>query len=165
MVFPLIAAAVGLVAAGTAVSIFGASKANEANKEAILIQQQQEAVRRQAMELDASRRQLENIRTVQRARAQALATATHQGAGLGSGLQGGFAQVFGQGAWNATGIAQNLQLGRNMFDLNAQLSEVKMQQSDAGMISQIGSGLTSLGGSLFGSAGAFGRLTSGPSNG
>lgn len=90
------------------------------------IQQQ----RRQAMELDASRKQKEVIRNQQRARSLALTTATAQGASRGSGLQGGYGQISGQSGVNALGIQQNLQIGRNIFDYNYQISQNRIAASE-----------------------------------
>jgi hypothetical protein len=148
-----------------AASFFGgqgsADAYNEEQKQQIQLQKQVEAQRRQAMELDASRKQRENIRQVQRARSVALTNATSQGAAQGSGLQGGYGQIQGQGAWNALGISQNLQIGRNIFDLNAQISDSKIRMADAQRDQQFWQGLGSLGSSMTSAAGGFGKLGSG----
>ena len=83
------------------------------------------AIRRQAMELSASRQQMEIMRNMQRARALALNNATNQGAQFGTGLQGGYGQISGQSNVNALGVQQNLMQGRDMFDLNEQTGQIK----------------------------------------
>lgn len=89
-----------------------------------------ERQRLQAMEIDARRSQTEIIRNQQRARALAVTTATAQGASRGSGLQGGYGQISGQTTYNALGVQQQLDLGRNMFNLNSQLAGQRTQMVD-----------------------------------
>lgn len=108
-----------------------ASQANLAiNKGTIQAQQTIEANKRAAMEVDARRNQLEIIRTQQRARAMGLATAKHQGASGGSGLQGAYGQFSGQTGVNLLGVQQNLEVGRNIFDQNAQISANNIATAD-----------------------------------
>jgi hypothetical protein len=85
-------------------------------------QQRIEAQRRSAMELDARRNQLEIVRNQQRARALGLSNATHSGTKSSSGLQGAYGQVSGQTGVNLLGVQQNLQIGQNIFDQNANIS-------------------------------------------
>jgi hypothetical protein len=151
----------GLKAFGSATSMSAASESNKAKQQEIQLQMQVEAQRKRAMEMDARRKQLENFRNVQRAHALALTTATSQGASDGSGLQGAYSQIGAQGGWNAAGINQNLEIGRNIFGINAQISGTKSRQANAAQQMQLGSGISSLGGDLMGAAGPFGRLTSG----
>ena len=49
---------------------------------------------------------------------------------------------------NLLGVNQNLAIGRNIFDLNAQVSQGKMDMADAQAWSATGASLTGLGGSL-----------------
>lgn len=151
-------AGLGLSAAGAYTSAQSAKKQNEAQQQMIAEQQQQEAIRKQAMELDAQRKQTENIRQVQRQRALGLATATNQGAQYGSGLQGGFGQILGQGNWNALGIQQNLGFGEQTFDSNARLSQDKMQYADAQTMGAYGAGMSSLGGAFISTASTLGNI-------
>lgn len=97
-----------------------------------IVQQQQniEAQKRQAMEVDARRQQLEIIRNQQRGRALALTNANAQGARLGSGLQGGYGQIAGQSGVNILGVQQALQTGRNVFDANANITGLNLQMGD-----------------------------------
>ncbi len=89
-----------------------------------------EATKRQAMEVDARRQQLEIIRNQQRGRALGLTAATSQGASKGSGLQGGYGQISGQSGTNLLGVQQNLQSGRNIFDSNANITDLNSQMAD-----------------------------------
>lgn len=145
----------------------GADKYTNAEKTKINLEQQVEEQRRKAMELDASRKQIENIRQVQKATALARVAAVGGGSELGSGLAGGKAQIAGQGAWNALGIQQNLQIGETTFDLNAQIGQQKIVQAEANKQIQEGQAWSKLGGQIGQSAkplanilGAFGPKTS-----
>ena len=100
------------------------------NKNIIGTEFQMEAQRQQAMELDAKRQQMEIIRNQQRARALTLTNATAQGAQFGTGVQGGYGQTQGQAGTNLLGTQQQLDLGRNMFNLNKQLAGQKQQGVD-----------------------------------
>lgn len=167
-------AGVGLAAQGAGSYLgYGASKGQAqaqqesaaANAKIAGLQQGIEAQKFRAMELDASRRSLESIRAGQRARASGLAAATSQGAGSGSGLQGGYGNISGQMGTSLVGIGQNLEIGRNIFGLNAQISEQKIAIANAGAKSAqygseaaLGQGLTSFGGSLMSAAGSAGKL-------
>jgi hypothetical protein len=141
-------AGIGLSAAGAYSSYQGAKGQAEASKQMAAIEMQQEKVRMQAMELSARRQQMEVVRNQQRARSLALTVANSQGAQFGSGLSGGYGQIAGQTGVNLLGISQNLGFGEQMFALNNQLSQTKMQYADAGSQMALGSGLSSLGGTL-----------------
>lgn len=154
-------ASLAMSAGGTGLSIFGASKQAAAQKQIALLEQSADAQRRKAMEVAARRQEIENGRNVQRARSMGLATATAQGGEFGSGLQGGQAQAAGQGNWNQLGIQQSLQTGETLFDINGQISQQKIKAGQAATLSSIGSGLTSLGGSMMGSLNAMSRLSGG----
>lgn len=157
----------GLGVVGLGLQLYGGSKASqEAQHQAELAQKnyvletQVNTQRKQAMELSASRQQLENYRNVQRARAQGMAAAVNQGAQFGSGIQGGQAQAQSQGAFNNLGITQNLEIGRNIFGLNNQISGNKalMSQSQANQATDMG--LASLGGSLVKNSGMISNIFS-----
>ncbi len=96
------------------------------------LQQQAQAINFQAMNLVARRQQMEQFRIAQRARAQSLATATAGGAQFGTGLFGANAQTQGQTGFNVLGIQQNLELGREMFNVNAGISQQNIAQSQLG---------------------------------
>jgi hypothetical protein len=111
-------------------SLNAAQQSAGINSQIINFNNQIQAQHQRAMELDAQRQQIENVRQQQRARASSLTAATAQGARFGSGLQGGYGQISGQGNTNAVNISQNLQIGENVFGLNNQVSQqnVNMQQ-------------------------------------
>ena len=155
------AVGVGLSAAGTLTSIQAAKKQNQAQQQVIAGEQAAEAQKQKAMEIDARRRQLETFRNVQRSRSLALTNATNQGAGQGSGLQGGFGQIGGEGGTNLLGIYQGLETGRDLFGINSQISQAKIGLANASQQAALGAGLSSLGGAAINSLGTIGKLTSG----
>jgi len=156
------AVGVGLSAYGAYNQYQGSKDISEAQQQQIRLEQQAEAQRRQAMEIKARRDRLEAIRVGQRARALGLASATSQGAsGEGSsGLQGAFGQISGQTGTNLLGITQPLEIGRNIFDINSQISQAKIAQAQAGTQVSFGQGLSSLGGQLISNIGPLGSLGS-----
>lgn len=111
-------------------SIVAAGQSRTINQGIVGEQREIEATKRQAMEVDARRQQLEIIRQQQRGRALGLTTATAQGASKGSGLQGGYGQISGQTGVNILGVQQNLQAGRNIFDSNASISNYNSDMAD-----------------------------------
>lgn len=168
MIIPLIIAGVGL--AMSAYSAYSSSQAQgkyseeqtRVQGEISKLELQAEAQRRQQMELGSRRQSLELFRGAQRARALALTNATSQGASQGSGLQGGYGQISGDAYNNALGINQNLQIGRNIFDINAQISPLKAQLTSSTASYQTAAstaqGIGNIGGSLMNSASTFGKL-------
>lgn len=141
---------VGMGVVGMGMQIYGAFSGAENARKASEINQQIAAdegrineQKRQAMELSGRRQQLEVMRNNQRLRAQATNAATNQGAQFGSGLQGGLAQIQDQSFFNLQGINQNLDIGRNIFSINADISQKKQQlaqvQGDAATDQAIGS--------------------------
>lgn len=155
-------AGVGLSAFSAVGQANAASRSAELQQEQIAEQQKQEALRKRAMELDARRRQMEVLRNQQRARSIALATSTGQGAGLGgSQLQGAYGQISGQANTQGVGIEQNLDLGRQMFDINANISSNRIAMAGVAGESATYGALGSLGGTLINSMGAVGRLGQG----
>jgi len=115
-------------AAAQSVTAAGASR--DINQGIVAQQKNIEATKRQAMEVDARRQQLEIIRNQQRGRALGLTTATSQGASKGSGLQGGYGQISGQTGVNLLGVQQNLQAGRQVFDANAAITNLNSDMAD-----------------------------------
>ncbi len=157
----------GLGAIGIGLQIFGGLKSSEEAKQQAELSQknfqletQVNAQRKTAMELSARRQQLENYRNVQRARAQGMNTAVTQGAQFGTGILGGQAQATDQGAVNNLGITQNLEIGRNIFGLNDQISGNKSQMSASQGRQAEDQALASLGGSLVKNAGTIGNIAS-----
>jgi hypothetical protein len=108
-----------------------ASQASLAINKGIVSEQQSiEATKRQAMEVDARRQQLEIIRGQQRARSLGLTNSTAQGSSKGSGLQGGYGQASGQSGVNLLGVQQALQSGENIFDANANITGYNSQMAE-----------------------------------
>jgi len=160
---------------GLAAKLFGGSESTDAAKaqaqaqsayniQQTKLEQQVEAQRMNAMEVDARRKQREAIRNQQRAQSMALAAATNQGAQFGSGLQGGYGQIAGETGTSQLGIQQALQTGRNIFGINSQLSQAKIdysQQTAANTQKQLeGQAWSSFGGSLIQGAPTFGKVGS-----
>lgn len=154
------AAATALAVAGIGLgvaSFFGGQGAAEEEariqKAKFAEEQKIEAQKRLGMELDASRRTIQTVRAAQQARSIALTNATAQGAGSGSGLQGGYGQIAGQANSGLLAINQNLDIGRNISDSNQAISGLNMQLADAKADASFWSGLGSLGGSFTKAAG------------
>jgi len=154
------AAATALAVAGIGLgvaSFFGgasnAKKQAKIQKQIFAEQQKIEEQKRLGMELDAQRRVIQTIRGAQQARSIALANATAQGAGRGSGLQGGYGQIAGQENTGLQAIGQNLDIGRHISQSNVAISGLNMQLANAKAQESMWSGLGSLGGKLTGAAG------------
>ena len=154
----------GLTAVGTFMGMGAASDYNVAQKKDIQLEQQVEGQRKQAAQLKYERDSMEVFRNNQRARAQGLEAATSQGAQFGSGLQGAYGQIRGQTGYNLLGINQNKEIGDNVFGLNAQISNTKIDMANSQKDQQLAQGITSLGSSIFGSSKALGNIFSGYSN-
>lgn len=161
-----ISLAFGLIGLGT--SLFGSHGQSETAHQTAVVSQdvaKQEGLvndqRRQQMELQGRRQQLENIRNTQRARALGTAAAVNQGANLGSGYSGGQAEAFDTGATNAIGINQNLEIGRNIFGLDDKISADKQQLASLGGDAAKYAGIANFGNSIFKSSGMLGQLAQG----
>lgn len=157
----------GIGAIGLGLSAVGKFKASEDAGQMNALEKQQAGFemaingqKRQQMELNGRRSLLETFRNTQRLRAQAVQSGVSQGAQFGSGLAGGTAQVTAQGNYNAMNINQNLDIGRNIFGLNDQISGVKMKMSDVKTSLANDQAISSLGGAVLGSAGKIGDLAS-----
>lgn len=142
-----------------------------AQKEQIAAEQRAEQLRRRQMELEARRRSLETVRNQQKARAMALAASNNQGASAGSGLQGGYGQISGDANTQLLATAQNLGIGRGLFDANMSNSYARMSYADASTDAATARGIGQFGSTLLSSADAMGRISggvnasSGPSGG
>lgn len=111
-----------------------------------------ERARERQMALESARRRREIIRNQIVANSQATYNAYAQGAGEGSGLQGGLAQVSGDSGNQQVAVNQNQQLGSQIFAAN-------QKYYDASGMANFGAGLSSLGGALINNAGTIGRLS------
>jgi len=159
---------IGIMAVGLGMQIFGGvSQAQNAKQTAAVNQDiaKQEAaindVKARQMEMEARRTQIENMRNGQRARAQAIQTATTQGAQFGTGLQGGLAQVQDKMAWNMLGVDQALANGRDINSLNKNISSDKMQLAALGGENATAAGYSSLGGALIKAGPIVGQVSQG----
>lgn len=150
---------------GLGMKIFGMDSASKAANAAYGIesnitglQQQVNNQKQQQMELSARRGQLENFRNAQRLRAQGVNSAVGQGAQYGSGLQGSLAQNTSQSLFNSQGINQNLEIGRNIFGINNQISQQNLALSKVKSDMNTDQGWASLGGSILQSSGTIGNV-------
>lgn len=164
---------IGLSAIGLGMKLFGsfsgadhtaeyAQQMNAQEQQKFGLEKQVNEQRRQSMELSASRQNLETFRRVQQARAAGLQAATNQGAQFGSGYAGGQGSINAQGMFNVQGVNQNLAIGRNIFGLDNQITDVNARESTIksnfqGQQAQ-DQAWQSLGGSLMGSAGTIGNI-------
>ena len=126
------AVAIGLV--GGVMQAIGASKQAKASEKA-------EKARQRMMQLEAMRKRREMIREATVARAQATSNATAQGAGEGSGLQGGIAQITSRQNRNVQASNQDEALGNKVFSANRDYAK-------AGSLIAFGGGISSLGNAL-----------------
>jgi hypothetical protein len=135
-----------------------------------------EELRRQAMETDVYRKNLEEIRGAQQTAAKASAYASNQGGLFGTAAQAGQQGVTSKSAFNLEGLSISKQIGESTFDTNALISQNKIAQAQllqgyntqkAGFQTQLAgiqgneatnTGLTSLGGSIMGASGPAGKL-------
>lgn len=123
--------AMGLSVVGGVISAMGAMKQAKASAKA-------EKLRERMMSLEAMRKRRELVREGVVARAQATSNAVSQGAGEGSALQGGIAQITNQQNRNVLASNQDEKLGHGVFKANRQYAAA------GGMIA-IGQGISSLG--------------------
>lgn len=155
----------GLGAVGSIIGGIGGMMSSSAISEQQMkiagLEKQAEEQRHKAMVLQARRQATEISRNQQRANAMALQAATSQGASQGSGLQGGYGQIAGQTATNMAGVNQNYQIGENMFGINNQISNAKMQIAQLGGEAAMWQGISSLGGSVMKIAGPLGNMMQG----
>lgn len=157
----------GIAAVGVGLQLFGGFSASAKAKEAYGIQSnitglegQVNNQRRTAMELSARRQSMEIFRNAQRARATAINNATNQGASYGnsSGLPGGLAQVSDQSMFNLQGVNQNLEIGRNIFGLDDQISKQKLALSGVQSSMMTDQSINQLGSTIAGSAGTISKV-------
>lgn len=127
--------AMGLAVVGGVISAMGAAKQAKASAKA-------EKLRERMMQLEAMRKRRELIREGTIAKAQAVSNATAQGAGEGTALQGGIAQVTQQVNRGVLASRQDESLGSGVFKANREYAKA------GGMIA-LGQGISQLG-SAFG---------------
>jgi hypothetical protein len=154
-------AGLGLEIYGGLSAMNAAKQETEISKQEVGVELQQDAVRRQAMELSAQRQMTQQVRNNQQARSAALAAQVASG---GSGMAGQQSSSFGGAVGNISGatgqnilgISQNLQQGEQMFNLNASLDQLKLQMAGAQGNAATAQGISSLGGSLMSVGKTFG---------
>jgi len=114
----------------SAQSVEASNKSFGINQNIITSEQGVEAQKQQAMEVDARRQQMEIIRNQQRGRALSLTTGVAQGGSgyaRGASARGGvYGQLSGQTGVNLLGVQQNLDIGRNIFGLNQNISNQRI---------------------------------------
>lgn len=160
---PIILAATAI--AGTATAVYGtmqqkeaANKQNEYNQQVLTQEKQAAALQKQQADLESQRRTMEIVRNNNRARAIALSNSVTGGAQYGSGLQGGYGQISGEANTQLLGVSQNQELANSLYGVNSGISNTRFAQYGASSQFYSGSALTSLGGEMIQSMGAFGRL-------
>lgn len=153
---------------GLGMKIFGsisgsedAQKASQVSQDEARQEQSINDAKTQAMEINGRRQQLDIIRTQQRQRAQAVQTATTQGANQGSGLQGGIAQGFDQTLFNLQGVNNALATGRQINTLNQNISNDKQQMAGIQADQATDAAWSSVGGSLMSAGPTIGNLAKG----
>lgn len=159
MAISAIVASVAVSAVGVAASVSASSKAASASKDIASAQNDANQLSLQAMQTDARRRQLETIRQAQIARSTSTATAVSQNAQLGSGLQGGYAQISGESNWNVLGVNQNVDFGKEMASINNRITSDRIDMASAQSMAGWGQGLQGFGNLMGNSIGPLGRLT------
>lgn len=165
---------IGLGLASVGLSLFGANKQNKGNQQQIaaakvsaaagadIAQQEinEDQVRRTGMELSAHRSNMEDLRSAQKSRSMALTAASGSGASVtgGSALGGAYGGISGQLNTGLTGISNNLEMGRRMFDLNTQINQDRITQANAGVMSAEGQATAAQGKTIAGLAGPLSSL-------
>lgn len=152
---PLTLLSTGVGVVGLGISLFGgneqaqlAKQSANISKQEFGVETQQNDVRRQAMEMQGRRSQIETLRVAQRARAMSVQAGTNQGANKGSGMIAGAQHTTAEGDWGLQGIQGQLSFGRQMFGLDDQLNSLKSQQADVQSKMYTAQGFTSLGNSI-----------------
>ena len=150
---------------GLAGSIFGGIESSQgaqskyqSEMQIANLQMQEDQQRRQAMEISARRQQLENVRKAQQFSAANLAAAVNQGAQFSSAGEAGRSAPGAAAAYSNLGISQNLQIGEQLFNINQQISEQKINEAKAESQIASGQGISSIFGAIGQQAGNIGKL-------
>lgn len=146
---------IGLGLLGLGMQLFGGAKSagvsqQQAKVSADIATQEQgiNAQKMQQTQLEARRSTLQNFRNAQRLRAQATNAAVSGGAQYGSGLQGATAGITDTATENALGVNQSLAISQNIFGLNNNISNDKIQMAQLGGQQATDQAISSLGGSI-----------------
>lgn len=153
-----------LVAVSTAVAIGGSVMSYQASQEAQDAQRVQDTIRQDAMKNDAKRKRRELMRQSAAARAQALTTATNQGAAApgGSALPGAYGQITGMERRDVNAVNTAETQGNQMFALNRRVDSAYRDAALGSTVSSIGGGIQSLGGALQATSRTFGSVGAAP---
>lgn len=165
--FSLGDATAGLGIAGLGIAAFSQMQQSKAQSQVYQsdiatagLEEQINDQRRQQMNLTSQRQSIQNLRNVQQKQAMGEAAANAGGALFGSGYKGGQAQEAAQGAWNAEGISQNLQIGNAIFNLDNQIDQQKIAKAQAETSANNWSGIGAIGGDIMKAAPALAQLAS-----
>lgn len=149
------AAGVGLAASayGAYEQYEGAKAANTATVATIGDEQQINAIKNQAANLQFQRQDMQQLRINQRLRSQALAVSAGQGQGsqkgqVGSGLGGAVGAISGQIGNNLLANNQNQDVTNSIYNINKDIGTQEINKANAQLQSQEGAGISSLGGAL-----------------
>ena len=146
----LIAAVSGV--AGLVTSAFGQKQQREGISAASEASVKAENAREQQMILESERQKRETFRQFQRARAEALAGATNQGAAQGSGILGAEGALLGQASSQINATDRAVTIGQEIFQANRDYANAQRNAS-------LGSGASSLGLSIASNAVQIGKQT------
>lgn len=143
---------------GSIIGAQGASKQQSAAQTEAAITQQELEEQKQQMQLQFQRQQRSIVRQSIQARAQSKTVANSQGAMMGSALPGAYGGI--AGATNNSGLenSQNYQFGIDKVNLEESKAAAAAAAGKGAYESQIGSSLTSLGGSLISNMGNFNSI-------
>lgn len=142
-----------IAAVGVAVAAGGAYMQYEGQKDAASAQRAQNALNERRTNLEANRKKRELYRQTMITRAQSLATSTNQGAGGSSAQGGATGDIFNAGQYNVAGVNQGQDFSRQNVGLNNAIGS-------AGTMASMGSGMSSLGGSIINNAQVISRVIS-----
>lgn len=117
-----------------------------------------ENVRELQMKFETDRKKRQAVREAIVARSMSVAAGANQGALYGSGVKSGAGGAAGQGAENAQTAAVSEILGTRVFRAN---KAYHLASANAQAVMGVGSGIANIGGNLFNSSEALGRLFGG----
>jgi hypothetical protein len=155
----------GFTVAGMGLQLFGAHQASQAEGQISGLQtqelQQEQAennVRQQAVAMQAQRKSIQNVREAQMAAARSRAAGVSAGAQFGSGAKAGEQMASAGAAYNSETISQDLQSANQMFSIDRNINNLKMQMGAAYTSLSSAQGIESMGAGLAGGAGSLGKL-------
>lgn len=143
-----IAAVAGAVTAGV-----GAVGQAKSAKQASAASRRAEQARNRQMQLETMRKQRTIFRDQMRQRSVALANTTNQGASAegSSALPGGYGQIAGETGRQSVALAENANIGQQIFDANAAMATAQGNQA-------MWQGVGTIGQQLFQNSQAIGRI-------